>query len=69
MAFQEMLQQHGIVDIPTAAKNLQSNTICKQMHQMVANFLMTKINAGEFQNEEDLTLLINTYLATAQYAT
>ena len=80
-AFQYMLARHGIEDVPTTAKNPQSNAICERMHQTVANVLRTKLNSyndlgnreeiydGRKINEEEVRQVIENCLATAQYAT
>ena len=67
--FQQKLQQHGIKDVPTTAKNPQSNAVCERMHQTVANVLRTIKRLHPPQNEREARQLVEDALATTVYAT
>jgi hypothetical protein len=69
--FQTLLQNCHIKDVCTTAKNPQSNTVCKRMHQTVGNVLRTLLHgepppdvasAKEYVNEA-LSIAIHTMRA------
>ncbi len=42
--FQKLILDFGIRDRPTTSQNLDSNGICKQMHQQIGNVLQIKVH-------------------------
>ena len=67
--FQQKLQQHGIIDVPTTSRNPQGNSICERMHQTVAQVLRTTKRINPPQTEEQAIQLVKDALATTVYAT
>jgi hypothetical protein len=68
-AFQTLLQQHGVEDVPTTSQNLQANAVCERMHQTVANILRTTLTLNPPQNEQQGIQLVEDALATTVYDT
>ena len=66
--FQQVLELHGIKDVPTTVKNPQANAICERMHQTIGNSLRTLIHAHPPRNAEETANLVDTALNTAAYA-
>eukprot|EP00957_Ditylum_brightwellii_P162848 12400741-Ditylum_brightwellii.AAC.1 len=67
-AFQQMLQQVGINDAPTTSRNLQANSVCKRLHQTVANILRVTTN-GVANVMQQATRAVDDALATTTHAT
>jgi transposase InsO family protein len=67
-AFQDMLANAGIQDIPTTVKNPQSNAICERVHQTVAQVLRTLVHLYPPADMLEASDLIDRALATAQFA-
>jgi transposase InsO family protein len=69
MKFQELLQQAGIIDVPTTSYNPQANAICERMHQTVGNVLRTLVHLNPPENGNQARQLVENALATAMHAT
>ena len=68
-AFQQILENNGVEDVPTTVKNPQSNAICERVHQTVGNVLRTMIHANPPQNILEASDMMDSCLATAMHAT
>lgn len=66
--FQIILETNGIQDVPTTARNPQSNAICERMHQTVGNLLRALCHTNPPQNVVDANELVDSALATAMHA-
>eukprot|EP00957_Ditylum_brightwellii_P155570 11842311-Ditylum_brightwellii.AAC.1 len=67
-AFQTMLQRNGIKDSPTTSCNPQTNVVCEELHQMVANILRTTIN-NKTNNYQQVVRVVDDTLITAMHTT
>ena len=67
-AFQRLLQQLQIHDVPSSSKNPQSNAIVERMHQTVGNLLRTMIYSNPPQNVQQANDMVDAALATASHA-
>ncbi len=67
-AFQQMLCLLNNKPVLTMNKNLQANTICKQMHHSVATVLKTLLHANPPQSRCQAALLVDDALETAMHA-
>jgi hypothetical protein len=66
--FQTLLQDCHIRDVCTSAKNPQSNSICKRMHQAVGNVLRTLLHGEPPQNIADAKEFVDKALSIAMHA-
>jgi hypothetical protein len=66
--FQTPLQNCRIRDLCTAAKNPQSNAVCKRMHQMVGNVLRTLLHGEPPPDMASTKEYIDEALSIAMYA-
>eukprot|EP00978_Attheya_sp_CCMP212_P012156 scaffold30211_cov54-Attheya_sp.AAC.2 len=61
--FQLRLQANGIKDVPTTIKNPQTNSICKRMHQTVANSLRSMIHSNPPNNLAEAAVMVDECLS------
>ncbi len=66
--FQWQLEIFSIKDVCSTCKQLQSNAICKRMHQTVTNVLRTLLPTNPSQNMTQAGDIIDDALATVMHA-
>jgi hypothetical protein len=67
--FQCLLEINGIKDVLTTMKNLQSNAICKRMHQTAGNILRTLELTHPPQHLQEAHMLVDSALAITMHTT
>jgi hypothetical protein len=65
---QTLLQNCHIIDVCTAAKNPQSNAVCKRMYQTVGNVLRTLLHKKPAQNIANAKEYVDEALSIAMHA-
>ena len=66
--FQALLRQRGIQNAPIGVRNPKANAVCKRMHQVVGNVLLTINHTSPPQNTEQAYGMVDYALQTAAYA-
>lgn len=66
--FTQILQNHGIKEVPLTAKNPQANALLERLHLTVANVLRTLVHFHQPNNLDDLVNLVDSALQTAAYS-
>jgi transposase InsO family protein len=66
--FQELLQQEGILSVPTSVRNPQANAVCERLHKTVEDSLNTYLRHQVPPDVTTATELVDSVLAAAQRA-
>jgi hypothetical protein len=62
------LEANGIKDVPTTVKNPQAKSICKRMHQTVANSLRSMVHSNPPNNMAEAAAMVDECLALSMRA-
>ena len=66
--FKELLVEYGIKDILTTIRNLQENSICKQMYQTIGDMLWMTLHTNPPTNMNEANQCIDSTLVTCMHA-